>query len=868
MKKLDFWRADWFLGLAVALLLLAFSGTDLIQSLERKAYDMGVQATAREPMTDVYVIVIDEPSVEKIGRWPWSREVLARMADLLAGAKPKVIGSAVLLSEPQVDAGYPYIVKLIDLATRPAPSAQPGADPGAASPSGETAQFVALLREAEQALNTDRKLAESYARAGNVILPLLFRLLEPRGKPDKPLPDYVLKSALAPQAGIEAAVLPSDRIEIPVEALGKAAAGLGHLNANADVDGAVRTEPLVVGHHGRVFPSLSMRIAAQYLNLGPADIKVRPGEGVSLGKLRIDTDPVLQMYTYFYKDREGRPAFRSDSFYDVLNGKIQAATYRDKIVLIGVTAAGLAGTTVTPISPAMPSVLALAHSVSSILQEHFFVAPTWGGIVEKGVFLLVALYLILLLPRLKAGTAALLTAAVLVVLIAAHFALMMTQLMWLQLMAAVTLLLAGHLALTTKRFLVTERGKEKSDLDSAQSNRMLGLAYQGQGQLDTAFDYFRKLPIDDGIMDVLYNLALDFERKRQFNKAESVFRYMSDYNPKFRDLEARLTRAKAMSETVILGGAGGSHPGGTVIMPGGGVEKPMLGRYQVEKELGKGAMGVVYHGKDPKIGRVVAIKTMALSQEFEPDELKDVKERFFREAETAGRLTHPNIVTIYDAGEEHDLAFIAMEFLKGKDLTPYIKPGNLMPLAKVLSIVARVAEALAYAHKNSVVHRDIKPANIMYEAESDTVKVTDFGIARITDSSKTKTGMVLGTPSYMSPEQLAGKKIEGRSDLFSLGVALYQMACGRLPFEGDSMAQLMFKIANEPHADIRTHNAALPACVAAIANRALAKDPDQRYQDGEQMAKALRLCLQSLSSAARQAATASPPAPAARATSS
>ena len=157
----------------------------------------------------------------------------------------------------------------------------------------------------------------------------------------------------------------------------------------------------------------------------------------------------------------------------------------------------------------------------------------------------------------------------------------------------------------------------------------------------------------------------DYERKRQFNKAENAFRYIADQNPKFKDIAERVGRAKAMSETVILGGTGG-HPGGTVILPGGGVEKPMLGRYQVEKELGKGAMGVVYLGKDPKIGRVVAIKTMALSQEFDADELQDVKDRFFREAETAGRLNHPNIVTIFDAGEEHDLAYIAMEFLKGK----------------------------------------------------------------------------------------------------------------------------------------------------------------------------------------------------------
>jgi serine/threonine-protein kinase len=234
---------------------------------------------------------------------------------------------------------------------------------------------------------------------------------------------------------------------------------------------------------------------------------------------------------------------------------------------------------------------------------------------------------------------------------------------------------------------------------------------------------------------------------------------------------------------------------------------------------------------------------MELTQQFEADELQDVKERFFREAETAGRLNHPYIVTIFDAGEEHDLAYIAMEFLKGKDLTPYIKPDNLLPLPKVLSIVARVAEALSYAHTNSVVHRDIKPANIMYEPESDAVKVTDFGIARITDSSKTKTGMVLGTPSYMSPEQLAGKKIDGRSDLFSLGVMLYQLATGNRPFQGESMAQLMFKIANEPHVDILTNNPGLPPCLADIINKALAKRPEDRYQTGDEMARAIRACI-------------------------
>jgi serine/threonine-protein kinase len=254
----------------------------------------------------------------------------------------------------------------------------------------------------------------------------------------------------------------------------------------------------------------------------------------------------------------------------------------------------------------------------------------------------------------------------------------------------------------------------------------------------------------------------------------------------------------------------------------------------------------VYQGKDPKISRIVAIKTMALAQEFEADELEEVKARFFREAETAGRLNHPNIVTMYDAGEEHDLAYIAMEFLKGKDLTGYTKQPNLLPLPKVLSIAVRVADALGYAHGLNVVHRDIKPANIMYDPETDAVKVTDFGIARITDSSKTKTGMVLGTPSYMSPEQLSGIKIEGQSDLFSLGVSLYQLACGKLPFEGDSMAQLMFRIANEPHTDILKINPDVPPCVVAIINRALAKKVEDRYKSGSEMAEAIRQCVAGL----------------------
>jgi serine/threonine-protein kinase len=569
---------------------------------------------------------------------------------------------------------------------------------------------------------------------------------------------------------------------------------------------------------------------------------VKLGQGVKLGKLNIATDGFLQMNTFFYANHDGHAAFPIDSFYDVISGKIPVEKYKDKIVLIGATAGGIGDSQVTPISSSMTPIETLAHSVASILNEDFFVVPSWAFWVEKTAWLLISLYLILLLPRLKAGMAAGISAALLVILVATHFYLMTQQALWLQLMIPATLLVVGHALLTTKRFLMTERGKEKSEADSAESNRNLALMFQNQGQLDMAFDRLRKCPMDDSVMDVLYSLALDFERKRQFNKAENVFAYMAEYNPKYKDLEQRLSRSRAMAETVILGGSGGGRTNASILQDGS-VEKPMLGRYQIEKELGKGAMGVVYLGKDPKIGRVVAIKTMALADEFEPDELEEVKERFFREAETAGRLNHPNIVTMYDAGEEHDLAFIAMEFLKGRDLAPYTKPDNLLPLLKVMDIVAKTAEALDYAHTQNVVHRDIKPANIMYELETGSVKVTDFGIARITDSSKTKTGMVLGTPSYMSPEQLAGKKVDGRSDLFSLGVMLYQMVTGQLPFKGDSMAALMYKIANEPHESVRVINPELPQCLSDIVDRMLDKDMEKRYPHGAEIAADIRQCM-------------------------
>ncbi len=838
MNKMMFWKSDWFVGLVVVVVFVAIAKSGPVQSLENWAYDIGVSHSSRTPSDKIAVIAIDDQSIANIGRWPWPREIHAQLLDKLAAVHPKVIGETVFFFDPETDPGLSYIRQIGEFVDHSSlrNSSQP-----------DVVELRARLQEASQRLDHDKIFGASLEKARNVALPMFFQLDEPQGKPDQPLPDYIQKDALTRVSQGGGEPLLASGVGIPIPELGERAAVVGHLSL--DKDYGVRAEPLVVNYYGQYYPSMSLMLAARSLNLEPKDIQVNLGEGVKLGNLFISTDPLLRMRTFFYADRElagrdAKPAFQVDSFDDVLNGKVALDKYRGKIVLIGATATGVDPLQETPIKP-MPSVLSLAHTVSSILQQDFFVVPSWAPYAEWGIFLVVALYLMLLLPRLGAKMGVLISGVLFVGLLAAHFEMMIGRGIWLQLMLSASMLLAGFLVLDAKRFLVAERGKAKSDAESAESNRMLGLAFQGQGQLDMAFDKFRKVPLDDSLMEVLYNLGLDFERKRQFNKAESVFKYMAGYNAKFRDLEQRIAQSRVMSETVVLGGATRSNAS-TLVLDKPGVAKPMLGRYEIEKELGKGAMGVVYQGKDPKIGRVVAIKTMALSQEFEPDELDDVKARFFREAETAGRLNHPNIVTMYDAGEEHDLAFIAMEFLKGRDLATYAKQGSLLPIPTVLGIMARVADALSYAHTLNVVHRDIKPHNIMYDPETDMVKVTDFGIARITDSSKTKTGMVLGTPSYMSPEQLAGKKIEGRSDLFSLGVSLYQLICGTLPFQGDSLAQLMFRIANEPHKDILKIRSDVPRCVVRIINKALDKDVDERYQSGSEMAEALRKCAASL----------------------
>jgi len=574
-----------------------------------------------------------------------------------------------------------------------------------------------------------------------------------------------------------------------------------------------------------------------------------------IGDLRVPLDQFGDLYIDFPRLdpgtrflSEGQAGFSALEILDLEDlGEDEIEEYNyifaDKIVLVGDTWEVTHDKFNTPVGPVY-GVEIIADTINTLLNG----APLRPAsmAIEAGAtfFLLVALLLTSLVRSLSLRFLAM--AVVFSGYLAGVTALYIYSGLVISIAYAVAAGLACIIMISLRLYVMSEQSQVASAADSAESNRMLGLAYQGQGQLDAAFDKYRRCPREDSTFDLVYNLGLDYERKRQFNKAQATYEFIAETSQKFRDIEKRIKRCEAMEDAVLVGGTGGGLLGGTILNDDGTMEKPMLGRYQVEKELGQGAMGIVYLGKDPKINRSVAIKTMALSNEFEGSELEEVKERFFREAESAGRLNHAGIVSIYDAGEESDLAYIAMELLKGYDLDEHIKTDSLLPLAQVLKIGIECAEALDYAHQQKVVHRDIKPSNIMYDPDTGSVKITDFGIARITDSSKTRTGTVLGTPNYMSPEQCMGKRVDGRADLFSLGVVLYQLSTGALPFKGESMATLMYAIVNEPPIDIRTVKPDIPTTVRKVIHNAIGKKPDKRYQTGKKLAAHLRVCLERL----------------------
>lgn len=690
---------------------------------------------------------------------------------------------------------------------------------------------------ASPATPTDAQaLVSSIAQAQNVIWPAVFADKGPAAS----LPPAFYRSTLAALGGRGPAMVP-----VQMGPFAEAALGVGHLQWGADSDGILRQVPLVLSHDSVGVPALALLAAQRVLHLSAEDISWRGGSyspGLLLGSLAVGVDAGAVM----------RPVFGASlprlAAADVAANKVPSAALHDKTVVVGMTAGPQAAVWTVPGGSSLHTSDVVAQTLVGLRVARSVTTPNWAHTLAWGAVLAMAL-VVVALPGLRTRVAWGVALGLATLLVAMQWWWLQRALHVVPLSAAAAVVLWGQL-LCSVWAVLPKRTPGEVPQGSADAERMMALALHGRGELLQAFERFKLLPTSDALKENLYHLGKDFERKKDFALAKNVFKHLLHRDADYQDARARYRHAKThlLAQAGISPGhgAGSSFGEGASSLPASVQEtlprqkaSGAFAHYELKHELGKGAMGVVYQGRDLRSGRMVAIKTLALHQEFEGAALVDARERFFKEAEAAGRLEHPNIVTIDGSGEAQGLAYIAMEFVAGTDLTAFTQTPHVLPVAQVLAIGARVASALDYAHAKHVVHRDVKPANIMWDPATDTVKVMDFGVARITDASKTRTGIVLGTPSFMSPEQLCGAKVDGRTDLYALGVTLFQLLTGALPLRAESMPELMHKIVHVPAPDVRTLRPDLPEAVATLVAKALNKRPEDRYQTGAQLAQAL-----------------------------
>ncbi len=788
--------------LCTALALLFWAGADRLIGIERGYYDLFQRLTASP--ADAPVLILD---TGKADANPW---LAPRFDEVLLRAKASGAKLILPASPPPAMIAAQDIARLQALIAleKRSSAMQPATQPGL---------LERQLKEAEQRLEQQQKNAAAVAAAGNVILGLGVTELVPGREAEEGICGERIAAASGgygkTASGTQlVAIAPGN------PALCTAAAAIGHLQATPDRDGILRRSSTSVPTRLGTLPSVALAAFATETGTAPAS-------------------HTEDRWHRFYSG-QAAAGFRVVPVEQLLaNGTL--TLLKDQIVVVGAATGDMNSSVNAQLGPAA----LLATEVVNLAGEQFIRRPGWVQWVE----IIVALILGAgtgLAGQLTLSRTATLGAAGAALLLLTEFALLLSG-TWLQFASLGLFCLTGMAIIQGLTHLP---GRPLGLTGTATSDAPASSAGPGE-ELDLAFSVLRQQPTTDRTKEKLYDLAMEHGRKRDYARAERVFRYLATRDPGYRDVATKLEKlsgargapvAKKLATPDTARAATESQP----IATSSGIRT--LGRYELERVIGRGAMATVYLGRDPTINRRVAIKTLPLAEEFEESDLAAARANFKREAESAGRLSHPHIISIYDAGEDNQVAWLAMEYIEGRSLSYYAQVGRLLAPRIVFELMARAAEALHYAHTQNVVHRDVKPANILYNPATDTMKITDFGIARLTDSSRTRTGIILGTPSYMSPEQLSASQVTGQSDLYSLGVTMYHLLTGAPPFQADSIPRLMDKIVNQRHrplADIRDD---IPPCTDSILDQILAKDPADRFPSGRALAYALRECASQL----------------------
>jgi eukaryotic-like serine/threonine-protein kinase len=818
-SKLHYIRLSSFL-IPLLFVALSLGQVPILEKAERALFILESRLSLSERQNDQRIVLVDvdERSIQILGSWPWPHQVLAEMVELLNRGGAKLISLDLPLVEKEPN------TRLAEVAGIREKFEASALTKGDTTPESIQDDLLRL----EQSADGDQKLAEAIRHHGNVILPVMTRLEQ--GQRKTAIDHRALLSRnLLTEKNVSPELkkkLSAKELFFPFTEIAEEASGLGYAAWDPEENMEGLSHRLFLCYDGSLLPSQILRVAIADLGLQPKQVIVEK-EQINLKTFAIPfcNGEVLIKY------HKGMRSFPRYSFADLLHDQKAPSPISGKIVLVGRTFNDRVNFS-TPLGSSLTSIELDGCALESILDRSVVLRPFYFhgleilAIVAMGA--LASWFFPTTSHRGRLGLAALL----IFLTLGLGFCVFAVMDIWFR-----TAQIAGSIAVIAFFTSVAQWVRsQRTNVKSFEMNKALALALQKEGLLDLAFEKFQDLPLNEEIKQRLFDLGVEYEDKRMIVKALTVFEYLRQKGG-FRHLEARMLRLKEDMEFPI-GPSRVSQTGEGLLQTPALEERKRIGRYGVLGILGRGSMGVVYKAKDPKLNRLLAIKTVRFLDEFDEDVVEEMRRRFFKEAEIAGKLSHPSIVTIHDIGEDGDLTYMAMEFLEGINLEKYVTRDRLLPISGVLHVVASVADALEFAHGAKVIHRDIKPANIMILKEGG-IKVTDFGIAKAISSSRTKTGVILGTPNYMSPEQIMGQKIDPSSDIFSLGIVFFQLLTGELPFKGDNLSSLLYEITQKRHPKLQDFGRRLPAAMDQITDKFLAKNPRERFKSAGEVARTL-----------------------------
>jgi len=791
-----------------------------LASLQKSVDDFLVELTAEDSKpSNVVIVKIDEYSQDVFGSWPWNRD---RIADLLA---------ATAAGEPKT------LVANFDLT-----------DDAAQDSAGYT-----------------KVLADQLSWMHRVVLPYDIALAQFRsGKTNNP--DHLFESGVTVenQLGLleEDKTLIARKIFLPSEKVLQWKPYLGFDYTMPDDDRVLRHQPLILHYEGYYYPSVALAAATAFLEVKPEDVRAYDNGEIVIGdEQTVPTYMNTELLINFATAR----TFDTYSAADVLDSAFERSNFKDKLVLVGMTDPAHEDLYENPYGDRITRLEVRGAVVENIVNGHLLRVRHDKAAIDMLILFLVGGLFAYILPLVNLRKRLIFLAATLVLVLAGNYAIVaFAHTLAMMVFLALEILLLMIAAPILDSSLITGQVADKKAKKRSAVPKV---------KLEQQKKKSNDVPVEDAPVPVSH---LEDSPNDSVNIATKAMDDAMDDNP--------IDHQALDLDNVIVGGEDGVGPvdpsmptehaevpkengpistdepqivgtedssgdlfsGSSPYSESGGFsessqfdnsgalnETPTklkaLGRYQILGTLGRGAMGHVYKGIDPAINRPVALKTIRLDFVNDPQEMEELKERLYREAQAAGKLSHPNIVTIYDVGSDGSLQYIAMEYLEGQTLEQMIKKKAKFNYRIIAQIIVQICSALDYAHSYNIVHRDIKPANIMIMKDY-RVKVMDYGIARVDSSSMTKTGIAMGTPNYISPEQLQGKEVDQRADLFSLGVVMYELLVGRRPFKGENITSLIYSILNHNPEKPSNVDHDIPLLFDNVISKALQKSPRERYQ--------------------------------------